>query len=141
MHEGCGLVREHAGLRGVTVGGGEVAAEIGRIVERLRMENRWWVVREMRGLQCVGQQVFRLWCVQRGVEKVSERREVVLERVNERVERGVEKGMFGNEELDWVEGFRVAKGMFGLGIVCEKFGANTALAWLSGAEDRISELE
>lgn len=128
----------HNGLLSEPATAREVCDAIARSISGLSNVNRWWQIRELRGLQLVGLNAYRLWSVQRSIREVSQDRCEVVQASERRMAGAgaVERGMISGDGLDGVDGLRVRRGFVALGVAVEQFGTSTALAWLSGAEER-----
>lgn len=132
----CDLLGTYDHLRGgegadrVT---GSILEAIGRLSELKRKEQLGLV----RGLNCIGQQAFRLWSVQRSMNRVGQSRAEIMEASLKRLGKmeQVEKVMYGGQGLDGVDDvLRVRSGLFALGVCANAVGVKTAMRWLSGAE-------
>lgn len=137
VNGGLSLHQTHGHFASDTRSASDICTAVHSTVKRLNETERWWQVAELRGYNCIGSQVMRLWSVQRSMQRAGQDRSEVIGLCEGRIARSgmVEQRLIGGEGLDFAEHMpRMRKGFVGLGIVVKECGTDTALRWMSGAE-------
>ena len=135
------LREEHKGLEGNILGHETVVSGICDTLSSLdSAQNRDAV---LRWYNEIGRQCVRLWSIQRGMKRVSQDRAEIIGECEKRgqMKRILGHEMIGSMDLRCMSDLQISRPMVALGICVQRedLGLQTALAWLSGAEQIVKE--